>query len=263
MTDWVSAICIANGIRIHYTRTGGGKRPLILLHGLNANGACWSAQARALEEEYDVIMPDARGHGLSSAPDYGYSYEDHANDVAGLMETLELHKPILIGHSMGGMSAAVAVSYNPRLFSGLVLADPSFLNPKVQREVRDSDASDQHRRILNKSFEEVLEEIRLRHPERSPELLEQCARAQLQTRMSAFDVLTPPNPDYKLVVSKIDVPTLIVLGDAGVVSISAAEELKRINPLLQIEQIANAGHGLHYDQPERFSTVVKSFLRSK
>ena len=43
--------------------------------------------ARALEGEYDVIMPDARGHGKSNVPDYGYRYEDHANDVVGLIKS--------------------------------------------------------------------------------------------------------------------------------------------------------------------------------
>ena len=260
MTNWLSAFCTANGIQIHYTRTGGSKPPLILLHGLNANGDCWSAQARAFEIEYDVIMPDARGHGKSSAPDFGYSYDDHVNDIIGLIKVLELNAPILIGHSMGGMTAAVAVSNNPKLFSGLVLADPPFISPKVQREVRDSDVSDQHRRTLKKSFDDVLSEIKIRHPQRSVELLEQCARAQLQTSIYAFDVLTPPYPDYKQLISKLEVPSLIVLGDAGVVSMSLAEELRKLNPVLQIEKIDNAGHGLHYDQPERFSNVVKSFL---
>ncbi len=147
MTDWSTAICETNGINIHYTRTGGSKPPLILLHGLTANGACWTALAHAIEGEYDVIMPDARGHGKSSVPDYGYRYEDHANDVVGLIKALRLSPPILIGHSMGGMTAAVVASRNPKLLRGLILADPTFLSPKVQREVRDSDVADQHRRI--------------------------------------------------------------------------------------------------------------------
>ena len=262
MTGWSTAICETNGIQIHYTRTGGSKPPIILLHGLNANGACWTTQARALEGEYDVIMPDARGHGKSSVPNYGYRYEDHANDVVGLIKALGIPAPILIGHSMGGMTAAVVASHNPKLLRGLVLADPSFISPKFQREVRDSDVADQHRRTLNKSFNEVVAEARIRHPDRSLDILEQNARAQLQTSMSAFDVLTPPYPDYMQLVSAIDVPSLLVVGDAGVVSLSVAAELQRLNPRFQVEQISKAGHGLHYDQPESFAAVVKSFLRS-
>ncbi len=244
-------------------RTGGSKPPLIMLHGLTANGACWTSLAHALEEEYDVIMPDARGHGKSSVPNYGYRYEDHANDVLGIIETLGLPPPILIGHSMGGMIAAVVASRNPKLLRGLILADPTFLIPKVQREIRDSDVADQHRRVLNMSLDEVVAEARIRHPDRSRDTLELIARARLQTSMGAFDVLTPPNPDFIQVVGAIDVPSLLVIaGTAGVVSPAVAAELQRLNPRFQVEQIQEAGHGVHYDQPERFAVVVKSFLRS-
>ena len=262
MTDWSTIICEANGINIHYIRTGGNRQPLILLHGLMANGVCWTCLAHALEEKYDVIIPDARGHGKSSVPDHGYRYEDHANDVTGLINALRLPPPILLGHSMGGMTAAVVASRKPNLLRGLILADPAFLIPKVQREVRDSDVADQHRRILNMSLDEVVEEARAKHPNRSLEILELFARARLQTSMSAFDVLTPPNPDYKQLVSEIDVPSLLVFGDKGVVSSVVAEELKNLNSRFQIEQIREAGHAVHLDQPERFADIVKSFLRS-
>ncbi len=263
MTGWSTAICETNRVNIHYTRTGGDKPPLILLHGLTASGACWTALTHALEGEYDVIMPDARGHGKSSAPDYGYQYEDLANDVVGLIKALRLPPPILIGHSMGGMTAAVVASRNPKLLRGIILADPTFLSPKVQREIRDSDVADQHRRILNISLDQVVAEARIRHPDRSSDTLELIAGARLQTSMSAFDVLTPPNPEYMQLVSAIDVPSLLVIGDtASVVSPAVAAELQRLNPRFLVEQIREAGHGVHYDQPERFAVVVKSFLRS-
>ena len=62
--------------------------------------------------------------------------------------------------------------------------------------------------------------------------------------------------------SNIDVPSLLVFGDKGVVSSVVAEELQRLNPRFRVEQIREAGHGLHLDQPECFVVVVKSFLRS-
>ena len=247
---------------MYCTRTGGNKPHLVLLHGLMTNGLCWTGLAHALEEEYDVIMPDARGHGKSSVPDYGYRYEDHANDVAGLIKVLGLSSPVLLGHSMGGMTAAVVASRKPNLIRGLILADPTFLSPKAQREVRDGDVAGQHRKFLNMSLDEVLAEGRARHPDRSSETHELFARARLQTSMSALDVLTPPNPDYKQLVSKIDVPGLLIFGDKGVVSSVVAEELQRLNPGFQVCQIREAGHALHIDQPERFAEVVKSFLRS-
>ena len=80
--------------------------------------------------------------------------------------------------------------------------------------------------------------------------------------MNAFDVLTPPNPEYRRLASAIDVPILLVIGDAGVVSIETARELQSLNSLIRLEQIQDAGHGVQYDQPERFEAVVRSFLRS-
>lgn len=126
MIDWSAAICEANRISIHYTRTGGNKPPVILLHGLTGSGACWTPVARALEGEYDVIMPDARGHGKSSVPDDGYRYEDYASDVVSLIEALELSPPIVIGHSMGGMTAALVASHKQTLKYSFCL--PLFAN---------------------------------------------------------------------------------------------------------------------------------------
>ncbi len=262
MPAWNIAICETNGIYIHYTRTGRNSLPLILLHGLTANGICWTALARDLEGEYDVIMPDARGHGRSSAPDDGYRYEDHAKDVVGLIQALRLSSPILIGHSMGGMTATVVAGHNPKLLRGLILEDPSFLSPKVQREVRDSDVADQHRRFLKRSLEDIVLDGRARHPQRSSELLELLARARLQTSMSVFDVLKHPYPDYLQLVRSIDIPTLLVIAENGVVSSEVAAELQGVNPKFQVEKIPKAGHGVHYDQPERFAVIVKSFLCS-
>jgi len=259
---WSTAVCETNDISIHYTRTGGSTPPIVLLHGLTANGNCWTSLARALEGAYDVIMPDARGHGKSSAPDYGYRYEDQANDIIGLIQFLGLSSPILIGHSMGGMTAAVVARQNPKRLRCLILADPTFLSTRAQREVRDSDIADQHRRVLDMSFDEVLADARAKHPGRSPELIEQIARARLQTSLSAFDVLTPPIPDYMQLANVIEVPTLLIISENGIVSRAMAAELQLGNPRFKVEYIPNAGHGIHYDQPERFGIVVKSFLCS-
>jgi pimeloyl-ACP methyl ester carboxylesterase len=79
--------------------------------------------------------------------------------------------------------------------------------------------------------------------------------------MAAFDVLTPPNPAYRDVVSAIDVPTLLVIGDKPVVTLDMVMGLRSLNPRLRIEQIPNAGHGLPFEQPERLGEVVASFLR--
>jgi N-formylmaleamate deformylase len=263
MDKWTTGTCEANGINVFYLRTGGDKPPVILLHGLMTNGACWTPLARALEEDYDVIMPDARGHGNSSAPDKGYCYDNLATDVLSFIEALGLSTPMLLGHSMGGMTAAVVASQNPKLLSGLVLADPTFLTSERQREVYESDIVAQHRQILNRPREDFLAEVRNRHSPRSRELIELLAQARLQTSIHAFDILIPPNPDYVQLINTLNIPSLLVIGDVGaVVSPELAANLAGLNQRLEVVQIAKAGHGVPYDQPENFSDVVKTFLHS-
>lgn len=263
MTRWMTEVYQTNGINIHYLRTGGKKRPIVLLHGLMTSSACWTPLARTLEEDYDIIMPDARGHGNSSAPDQGYSYDHLATDVLNLIEALHLDSAVLLGHSMGGMIAAVAASRNPKWLKGLILTDPTFLTLKWQQEVYESDVLAKHLHILNRPKEEFLGEIRMRQSHRSPEIVELLAEARLQTSIHAFEILKPPNPDYIELIKALHIPSLLIIGGVNsVVSPVMATELAKLNPYLKIAEIPEAGHGIPYDQPEHFSTTVKAFLRS-
>jgi pimeloyl-ACP methyl ester carboxylesterase len=81
--------------------------------------------------------------------------------------------------------------------------------------------------------------------------------------MRAFEILTPPNPDYVQLVHALDVPSLLVIGGTGsVVSPEIAAELAGLNQCLKVVQIAEAGHAIPYDQPDRLSAVIQTCLRS-
>jgi N-formylmaleamate deformylase len=259
--SWANGVCRANDININYLRTGGNKPPLIALHGLAGSGACWSQLARALEKDYDVIMPDARGHGLSSAPAHGYTYHDHANDVIELIRTLGIKSPYLLGHSMGGMTAAMVASRLGFAISGLVLADPTFISPEWQEGVYESGVADQHLQLLKSTKEALFKEAKAKHRYRSSELIEHIIQARLQTNVKAFDVLIPPNPEFDELIRNVYVPTLLVLGSEGIVSAETALELHKLNPDLQYKLIPDAGHGLPYDEPARLAAAVDAFLR--
>lgn len=106
-------------------------------------------------------------------------------------------------------------------------------------------------------------ETKSRHIHRSSELIELFVQARFQTSIHAFEVLKPPSPDYMQLIEGIAIPSLLIIGgDGGVVSPLVAEELANLNKCLKIVQIAEAGHAIPFDQPERFSAVVKAFLYS-
>ena len=114
MAPWQSAELEANGLRLHYTRTGGDKPPLVLAHGFSDDGLCWTPVARALEDDYDMIMIEARGHGQSQAAEQNYSDVDLGNDLAGAIAALGLRRPAVLGHSMGAATALALAGAHPR-----------------------------------------------------------------------------------------------------------------------------------------------------
>lgn len=121
---WTDLFIQANGIRQHTLRTGGDKPPLVLLHGFMGSGLSWLRTARALQETYDVIMVDARAHGRSDGPETGFTPEILAEDVAALIEVLQLDNPILLGRSNGAVTAVLVAAAHPQRVRAILLEDP-------------------------------------------------------------------------------------------------------------------------------------------
>ena len=129
MSNWHESDITANGIKIHYYHTGGDKFPVVFNHGVTDDGLCWTHVTKALEAQYDVIMPDARGHGKSDSGRGDYSPEARAADLAGLIEALRLERPVVGGHSMGADTAEHLAARYPNLTRGIFLEDPPILLP--------------------------------------------------------------------------------------------------------------------------------------
>lgn len=251
--------CRANDISIHYTRTGNNKPPIVLLHGLVANGMCWKNIAQALTDNFNVIMPDARGHGKSSASDSGYTYENLKNDVIAFLTAMNLSDVVLVGHSMGGLTAAL-VAYQSPLIRAVILADPTFLSLERQWEVWESDVIDQHKKMLSMSLDELIADRQKTHPNRPEELNKLFAEARLQTSINAFNILMPPNPEYRQIIKEIECPCLLLYGDRGIISNDQANDLRKINSLVTTIEIKNAGHSIYVDQPLQFVNNVIKFV---
>ena len=90
-----------SSIELHYEDYGSGT-PVLLIHGYPLSGRAWDKQVPVLlEDGHRVITYDRRGFGKSSHPSGGYDYDTFATDLHALMETLNLHDTVLVGHSMG------------------------------------------------------------------------------------------------------------------------------------------------------------------
>jgi len=116
------------GITLRYRDWGGSGTPVVLLHGLASSLTIWNFVAPLLAERSRVVAVDQRGHGLSSKPDDGYTFEDVCGDLAAFVQLLALERPVIVGHSWGG-SVAVRFGYDyPELRRGLVLVDGGFVD---------------------------------------------------------------------------------------------------------------------------------------
>jgi pimeloyl-ACP methyl ester carboxylesterase len=123
-------------VRLHYERQGRGL-PVVLLHGYCGSSRYWREIVPALSSRYDVIMPDLRGHGASPATDEGYSMEQLADDVAGLLDELRLERVYLFGHSLGGyITLAFAERYADRLLGFGLVHSTSLPDTEAGREGR-------------------------------------------------------------------------------------------------------------------------------
>src|SRR6184192_1495425 len=119
--QWSEGDVIANGIRLHYYRTGGDKPVLLLLHGFNEYGLTWLRTAKELEQDYDIIMVDARGHGHSDGiAKGGYPPGATVEDIAGVIHALKLDRPRIIGFSMGGATVLRLAATYPELVHSFI-----------------------------------------------------------------------------------------------------------------------------------------------
>ena len=276
---WIEGMVVANGIRQHYYRTGGDHRTLILLHGFTDNGLCWSRLARALEREYDVVMVDARGHGLSDGPERGYSQDLLTRDVIELIHTLGIERPALMGHSNGALTAASVAAHVPELISAVVLEDPPWGESHVQFSTPASGEEPWpgftawykgwiawHKALGSQTIEERIASSQGYLPPGASSWPEEEmvlfleGQAQFNLDVLNFVPFVPMRTPWRETVERIECPILLLTGNAQRGAMVTPEEAQKIAASWRQGQhvsFAEAGHFMHRElQGEQFDTLV-------
>ncbi|MEM7119344.1 MAG: alpha/beta hydrolase [Chloroflexota bacterium] len=268
--SWTSNYVQANGIRLHYHRTGGGagddKRTMVLLHGVTDNGLCWGRLATAVSDQYDLILVDARGHGLSDAPEAGYSGRNHAADVIGLCHALQLEKPILLGHSMGAMTVANAIAMEPGLAGCAILEDPAWLSEAGAAATGGDHTEWRNNIIAAKSTprETLIMRGKADNPTWDESEWAAWAEAKQQVQPQVLDGFTPDRyTAWKRLVPQFRCPTLLITADldkGAIVSQETGTAASALNPHLTTAHIPNAGHSIRREQLDLYLAAINDFL---
>lgn len=268
---WQSQTIESNGIRLHYTRTsqtGNGKPTLVLLHGFSDDGLCWTPIAQALENTYDILMVDARGHGRSEGPPTGYGHDQHAADVADLIKKLNLRKPLVLGHSMGAVTTLMLAASYPDLPGAILLEDPPpfWAPPKVltEQNQRRSGMGQWIVELKRKTFDEMMAENRANEPNWPEGEREPWVNSKIRMSFNVLNGFTENRDlDMRKAVTQITCPALLLIADTargGITSAEQAADLHSLVPQLKIAHITNAGHSIRRDQPAAYLDAVRAFL---
>jgi N-formylmaleamate deformylase len=262
---------LIDGIRIHYYRSGGKKPPVVLLHGGTDDGLCWGRTARELAEQYDVIMPDAQGHGHSDRLGADFSFDDHTKQVAGLVKELGSEKPIIMGHSMGaGITCSVAMEY-PDLPKAIILEDPSWgLFPPKPEDFETAKKNHEEIRAYQTELARLpLEDIKARGRKDNPtwpedEIIPWANSRKLWDKAIFNDVGVPSLP-YENIVARIQCPTFLIIAENGIVSRETAENAARLwksKAPFKWAYIKGAGHSIRREQYDAFRTALYGWLNA-
>ena len=258
-----------NGTELWREDRGSGK-PLLLVHGFPLNHTMWAGQIDVISTQYRVIAPDLRGFGRSdSRPEEKVTMDQFADDLAALLDALEIHEPIVFcGLSMGGYIAFPFVQKYADRIGGLILCDtraaadaPAVAEGRLVAANRVLKEGTKFlvdamlpRLLANETFERhphVVEGLRAMMMSAPPHGIAAAQRGMAERR-DATDSL-----------AKIACPTLVLVGEEDASSPPAEmREMARRIPRSQFVEIPAAGHLSPLENPAAVNAAILEFLQT-
>lgn len=244
-----------------YESVGSG-HPVVLLHAFPFDSRMWRGTAAGLAKRVRVITPDMRGFGHSDLGSDRYSIADLADDVAALLDALNIPSATVGGMSMGGYVAlAFAARHGKRLHS-LVLADTKAAADSPEaRQSREGAISLVETQGVGAMLDKQIP--RLLSPNASSALRAEVRRLGEQAPAAVIAGIRAlrDRPDRTPELASIKVPTLLVVGtEDGLSPPAEAEDMAGRLPHARVVLIPGAGHLSNLDNPDAFTAALMGFL---
>ena len=268
----------ADTVRLHIDDSGGGGRPVVLIHGWPLSAQAWGPQVSVLQAAgYRVVAYDRRGFGRSDKPESGYSYDALADDLQRVMDQCKLQDVTLVGFSMGGGEVAryIARHGESRLRSVVFAAAvPPYLmktadNPEgpltPEKAQQMKTALEQNRSAFfdqfTKDFYTANGVLQVTESQRG-EAIALCQQSAQHAALACMDSFG--TTDFREDLKKVKVPTLVIHGEAdAIVPIEGSGQRTHIAELhSQLVRVNGAPHGLNVSHAQAFNDALLSFLRA-
>jgi non-heme chloroperoxidase len=265
----------SGSIDLYYEDHGSG-RPVVLIHGYPLSGRAWDKQLVALlDAGRRVITYDRRGFGKSSQPTSGYDYDTFAADLSKLLEQLDLKGAALVGHSMGsGEVTRYRGAYGSARVERAVLVSP--LQPFLLQ------ADDNPEGIPKSVFDGFVQAAKADMPAwmtaffnvffgtgagRDAAVSDEALQADWNVAVSASAIAAAVciptwGTDFRADLAKIDVPILVVQGDADQ-ALPIDKTGRRIPAFLkdaQLVEIKGGSHGIPWTHAEQVNSALLRFM---
>ncbi|HEU4933512.1 MAG TPA: alpha/beta fold hydrolase [Pyrinomonadaceae bacterium] len=254
-----------NDIQMAYTDAGAG-RPVVLIHGYPFNRSLWNEQIAALSGSYRVIAPDLRGFGESDSSDGSSTMNRMAEDVALLLDHLEVPRVTIGSLSMGGYVAFAFYKQFASRVRALILADTR-ATPDTE-EARQNRAQ-QAEKALAEGMAGIADAMlpKLLTPEtvsKRPEIVKRVRDMMLKTKPEGAAAALrgmAERDDQTSLLSKITVPTLILVGaEDAITPVADSEKMHEGVAGSRLVVLENAGHVSNLERTEKFNEALLDFL---
>ena len=250
-------------------RVEGEGPPLVLIHGFAASLGWWDQIAPDLAKDHTVVRLDLIGHGGSAAPSAGYTIEDQAQVVASVLDSLNLDRVTVIGHSMGGEVATALAEANPVRIARLILIDSP---PEA-----DTKFTGLTELYLTRGIGELLSHFQsdkaIRDglaqgfapgfpvPQRFVDDLRQLTYTAFRGAHDASVAYRSAAPTYERLAALDPVPPLLAIAGAAdaIVPVATAKLFEKV-PGAKVEVLDGVGHTPMVEAPEKTLALIRGFL---
>lgn len=253
-------------LQIAYEYQGKGT-PIVLLHGALSDSRSWHQQISKFSGEFSVLAWDAPGCGKSSDPPETFRLADYADCLAALIEETGLERPHILGLSFGGGLALEFYRRYPDIPRSLILVSAyagwagSLPPDELEKRVRDvtHQLDLPPKQVVEKWLPTLFSDsVPAGVKEQTAAIMSEYHPAGMKVMLNAF-----ARADLRDVLPEIDVPTLLIYGDADQRSpLSVARELNAGIPNSELVVLKGLGHVIHAEAPDRFNAEVLKFLKS-